>query len=172
MPSKSGRGWVDIRVNAEPAALRNLKNRIMGFPEETMTKFYFQRLQSITASAVDVQKNYIAYDKRLYTETGKRRAALGGNGPGRIDTGKMVDGIKWRGRKVGKAKYQFDFGWLDGTPGYSIFQEHGTKNGVKAMDSLGYAAQFVRTELRLLEENPKGYRVTRAAGWKGDSDAA
>jgi hypothetical protein len=157
--------WLPIRVKTEPAKLRHVQNRIIGFPEEVMEKFYFQKLQSAVASAADVMRNYIEYSPDVVTPTGQARAALGGNGPGRKDTGRMIAGVKWRGGKVGKAKYEFALGWLNGEPGYSIFQEHGTKNGVQAMNSLQYASDFLRRELHLLGTNPQGYRVNNAAMW-------
>lgn len=159
--------WLPIRVQTEGAKRQHVKSRIMGFPGEAMEKYFFQRLQSVTASAVDVMKNYITYDKRVFTDTGRVRAARGDGYAGRVDSGDMVNAITWRGQKISNEKYKFEFGWLDGEPGYSIFQEHGTKNGVQAMNSLAFATEFVRAELRLLGSNPAAFRATRASQWKG-----
>lgn len=155
--------WLPIRIQTEPSKRQAVKSRIMGYPAEAMEKYFFQRLQSVTASAVDVMKNYITYDKRVFTETGLRRSAAGRGYAGRVDTGNMVDAISWRGQKISNEKYKFEFGWLDGTPGYSIFQEHGTKNGVAAMNSLAFATEFARAELRLLGSNPRSFRATAAS---------
>lgn len=158
--------WIPIRIRTERGKMMHMKNRIMGYPEEAMTKYYFQQLQSITASAADVMKNFIEYDRSVRTPTGEARKARGGNGPGRKDTGTMINGITWRGEKISDAKYKFEFGWLNGEPGYAIFQEHGTKNGVRAMHALEYAAQFARTELGFLGNSNKAVRVSRAARWR------
>ena len=160
--------WMPIRIKTEPAKTQYVKNRIMGFPDEAVGKFYFQQLQSVSASAVDVMKNFITYDRSVWTETGLRRASRRGGYKGRNDTGEMVSRITWRGAKVGPHKYKFEFGWLDGEPGYAIFQEQGTKSGVKAMNSLAYAMEFARQELRLMGQNPKAFRGTRASQWKGN----
>lgn len=159
--------WIPIRVKTEPAKMRYVKAKIEGFPEEALGRYYFQQLQSLLASAADVMKNYIEYDPSVRTQTGWARAALGGNGPGRKDTGALIDGITWSGRKVADGKYSFEVGWLNGTPGYAIFQEQGTKTGVRAMNSLEYVTNFIRQELQLLKQNPRAYRVTRAAKWGG-----
>jgi hypothetical protein len=161
--------WLPIRVKAEGAKRQYLRNRILGFPDEAMGKYYFQRLQSVVASGVDVMRNFITYDRSVWTETGIQRAKRGGD-KGRNDTGAMVAAISWTGGKVEKHKYKFELGWLDGEPGYSIFQEQGTKNGVKAMNSLAYVMDFMRQELKLMGENPRAFRGTRASKWKESSD--
>lgn len=165
-----GKDWMPIRVKTEPSKRQHIKNRIMGFPDEAMGKFFFQQLQSVTASAVDVMKNFITYDRSVWTRTGLDRAASSGGYKGRVETGTMVNAITWKGGKVGPHKYKFEFGWLNDEPGYSIFQEHGTKNGVKAMNSLAYAMEFARAELRLLGQNPAAFRGTRAASFRRESD--
>ena len=71
----------------------------------------------------------------------------------------MVNSIKWSGKKVAPHKYEFTVGWLDGTPGYSVFQEYGTKNGVAAMNSLQYTADFMRLELKHMGASPSGFKV-------------
>jgi hypothetical protein len=161
-----GKDWIPIRVKAEPNKRQYLRNRIMGFPDEAVGRFYFQQLQSVTASAVDVMRNFITYDRSVWTQTGIDRASRAGGYKGRVDTGTMVNAISWTGGKVGPHKYKFEFGWLTGEPGYSIFQEQGTKNGVKAMNSLAYAMEFARAEIRLLGQNPRAFRGTRASMWK------
>lgn len=152
--------WLPIRIKTEPAKLRYVKSRIMGYPEEAMGKYFFQQLQMVTASAADVMKNFIMQDKntKKYETTGVK---------GRRKTGAMIDAITWRGSKIGKGKYRFEFGWLDGRPGYAIFQEQGTKNGVRALNSLDYATNFAKQELRLLGQNPAAFRATRASRWGG-----
>lgn len=143
--------WLPIRIKTEPAKMKHVQNRIAGYPEEVMTKRYFQLLQRTTAAAADVMREYIATH-----DFGDK------NGPGRVDSGKMRDSVKWEGRKDAKGVYRFRFGWINGTPGYSIFQEYGTKNGVVGMDALGYAAEFFRKELRLEGVSSRGFRANRA----------
>ena len=150
--------WFQIRTKTEPAKMKYMSAKINGFPDEAAEKYYFQKLQQITAAGADIMRNYIEYDRANFTETGKKRAARGGNGPGRKDSGDMIKGIVWSGKKDGKGKYRFAFGWLNGTPGYSIFQEYGVEGGVKGMNSLQYAREFVRKEIRYLASNGKGTR--------------
>lgn len=156
--------WLPIRIKTEPAKMKHVQARIEGFPEQAVEKFLFQRLQSITAMGADVMRNYIKYERRLVTKTGLARVAKGGKYATRVDSERMVDSVKWEGRKVGN-KYKFRFGWIDGEPGYSIFQEHGTSNGVVGMESLAYAMEFVRRELHLLETTRSAYKTTKASPW-------
>lgn len=163
-----GKDWLPIRVKTEQSKMNRVVDRIEGFPEEVMTKYFFQFLQGIAASGADVMRNYIEYNSHNYTPTGQRRADAGGPGPGRRKSGDMIAGIKWSGKKVAPAKYEFLVGWLDGTPGYSVFQEYGTKSGVTAMNSLQYTADFMRREMKLLGHNPAGAKVSSPPGkWGG-----
>jgi len=163
--------WISIRVKTEPAKMKHVKGRIEGFPQQAIGKYFFQQLQSMTASGADVMKNFIGPQGHpsVRTNTGHERKARGGNGPGRVDTGLMRDSIKWTGRKLGNGNYRFEFGWLNGTPGYAIFQEQGTKNGVRAMNSIGYATEFMRNELRMLGQNRAASRAVRNAQWRHDA---
>jgi len=164
-----GKDWIRIRVKTEPAKMKYVKGRIEGFGEEAMGKFFFQQLQSMTASGVDVMKNFISSHPSVRTRSGAERKARGGNGPGRVDTGLMKDSITWKGYKISKRRYRFEFGWLDGTPGYAIFQEQGTKNGVKAMNSIAYATAFMRNELQLLGQSRSATRLVRNTQWRHDA---
>jgi hypothetical protein len=154
------KNWLGIRVKTEPAKMRYVQGRIAGFPEEAIQKYYFQALQQLAAETVDVMKNYIEYSPDVRTPTGEARGAKG-----RVKSGEMRDAIKWSGRKVGKV-YRFEIGWLDGRPGYAIFQEQGTKNGVKAMESIAYALEFARREVQMMGENPRAMRTRRNDRWK------
>lgn len=162
--------WIKIRVKTEPAKMKYTKGRIQGFASEAMGKYFFQQLQGMTASGADVMRNFISSHPSVRTRTGAERKARGGNGPGRVDTGLMKDSIKWR--YVGKGangNYRFEFGWINGTPGYAIFQEQGTKNGVRAMNSIAYATAFMRNELQLLGQSRRATRLTRNAQWRHDA---
>lgn len=151
--------WFDIRVKTEPAKMKYVSNQILGYPEQAFQKYYFQALQRITAEGADIMRNYLN-TRPNWTDTGQKRKARGGNGPGRVDTGTMRDSIKWSGKKDAKGRYVFKFGWIDGQPGYSIFQEYGTKNGVEGMHSMEYATEFVRSMIKDLAQNGKGTRLS------------
>lgn len=156
-----GKNWLPIRIKTEQAKMKHVVGTIEGFPKEVTQKYYFQALQSIAASAADIMRNYIRYSPVIATKTGK------GDTPprakGRNKTGNMADHVKWRLVESERGKrYKFNVGWIDGEPGYAIFQEQGTKNGVVGMNAIGYATDFVKQELKLLETNPSGYKVKSA----------
>lgn len=143
-----GKNWFDIRIKTEQSAIKNVTSRIEGFPKEAMDKYFFQILQSIGAAAADVGREYIASAK-VSTKTGEAQGRKG-----RVKSGDMKAGFKFDGgHKVSDTKYEFYFGWIDGTPGYSIFQELGTKNGIVAMHALQYARQFAASELKLVSNS-------------------
>lgn len=162
-----GADWIPLRVQAEPNAAKKLKATIEGFPELVMEKYYFQILQQIVSTYVESARLAIETSKGLdtATPTGEARKARGGRGPGRADTGKMVANLKWKGRKEGN-KYVFEIGWLDRVPGYSVFQEYGTSNGVRAMNSLPYILDGIRSELKLYEVGKGGARFRNASRFK------
>lgn len=154
--------WLDVRTKYEPSAMKHAVASIYGHPDQVMEKYYFQKLQQIVAAGADIQREYLN-SRPNYTKTGQKRKAAGGNGPGRIDTGTMKDGIKWSSQKTAKGRYDFKFGWINGTPGYSIFQEYGTANGIQGMGSLAYALEFVRKEIKYLNNGGKGTTTRSAA---------
>lgn len=139
--------------------MRFVQARLAGFPEEVVMPRYFQFLQREVANAAEIMRSYI--EGHNFGDK---------NGPGRVKTGKMRDSVKWEGRKDGKGIYRFRLGWLDGTPGYAIFQEQGTRNGVIAMNALGYTMDFLRTEIRLLGVSSKGFRATKASKFNPEKD--
>lgn len=147
--------WLQIRIQTEPAKLQKMQSRIIGWPEEAFIKNYFQLLQNLTATAADVMRNYIS-DAKTSTPTGIAQGRKG-----RVVTGEMMRGVTSnaggnRGAiKQPNGKYLFKFGWLDGKPGYAVFQEWGTSNGIKAMNAQRYASEWVRKELKLYEVSSK-----------------
>jgi hypothetical protein len=147
--------WFEVRTAFEPSAMKYAQQKIYGHPEKVFTTYYFQELQSLTAAAADVQRNYIN-TKPNSTPTGVARVAAGGNGPGRVDTGEMRDAIKWSARKVSPKRYEFKFGWINGVPGYSIFQEYGTSHGIKGMHSIQYAREFALAEIKFMKSGGRG----------------
>lgn len=125
--------------------LKNIKAGIKAGPDIVTSEGfnYFSRMQAWSAQAYRDTKDYIK--NQAVTPTGLQR----GNPKGRYETGEMYRAFKGtpgggrtssqpRGRGV-KLKFFFEMGWLDRMPGYTLFQEYGTKNGIKAMDALGYA---------------------------------
>lgn len=111
---------------------------------------YFQRLQSIAADAVQIGRIQI---KLATTETGRKRAALGGD-PGRIETGEFYGKLKWEAVSTGKGEYRIRIGWLDGEPEYARFQEFGFQHRsgmyVTGADALGAAQRYFEKELAKL----------------------
>lgn len=156
------RNWIDARIKVRQADIEKVRSKIVGWPDEVMTDIYYPALRAIAAEGREFIRNII--DKST-TATGQARAAAGGNGPGRVDTGDMRRAVGSRASlyKSGKG-FSIFIGWVgtsatlsrtgtragQGTPGYAIFQEHGTKNGVEGMEAIGQAEVFVMTKLRAL----------------------
>lgn len=155
----ASKNWIPIRVQTEPAKMKFMKTRIETFTD-VQIKRYFQLLQYIFATYAEAMRMDIA-GKDYATPTGYARVARGGPGPGRIVTGAMIKGVKWRGRKISDSRYLFEIGWLDGRPGYAIFQEYGTKNGVKAMKILATYQRLIAEEIRLYGANRNQVRTPK-----------
>jgi len=155
--------WIDIRIKTEPANMKHVKARILGYPEEVLEKYYFQFLQYVAAAGADIGRQYIG-SAAVNTPTG-----LGEGRQGRVKSGDMQKNFKWSARKDGK-RYVVDIGWINGTPGYSIFQEHGTKNGIVGMNAVGYVTDWIRSELKFYEGFRKGTRVRNATSWDTGGD--
>lgn len=158
-----GKDWVDIRIKVPQKDFDKIRTRIQGWPDEVMQDVYMPAVRAIAASGREYIRRII--DKST-TKTGEARAAAGGNGPGRVDTGDMrrAVGARTTPYKSGKGFSMF-IGWVGtgsrltrqggdrsttGAPGYAIFQEHGTKNGVEGMEAISQAEVFVMTKLRAL----------------------
>lgn len=71
---------------------------------------------------------------------------------GRIETGEMRDAVSHRTTKVARSQHRAEFGWIDKTPGWAVYQEHGFThvNGgkVAGMYSLSDASEIAREEAR------------------------
>lgn len=108
---------------------------------------FFNFMQKLSAEAYRETKTYIK--DLATTPTGIRR----GSPRGRYDTGAMYDafiGTLGGGTTAGgKYKFRFELGWLNGQPGYTLFQEYGTAGGVKGMEAL----ERGREELQWAQEN-------------------
>ncbi len=154
--------WLSIRVKAPARDFEKIRTKITGWPDEVMVKVYLPQIRAIAAQGRDYIRMII--DKST-TETGIARANAGGNGPGRVDTGDMRRAVGSRTEERAGNKFAMFIGWVGngaklsrrggdrsttGSPGYAIFQEHGTKNGVEGMEAIGQAEVFVITKLRAL----------------------
>lgn len=141
--SRSGNGWAYIRVAGDQKSIKNLAARVTRAPEEIFVKYYYQKLTQIAFRA---RKLMIEIIERSETPTGRRRAARGGGESGRVDTGRMKSLVWARAHKVSTGKYRIEVGWLNDRPGYAIFQEHGTRGGIQAMNALKAASQYMAEE--------------------------
>lgn len=147
--------WFDIRIQTEMENRNAVRNKIMGWPNEVAQEVYWPELQKIGRSAVAFQRDILL---RSTTRTGEERAQHGGR-PGRYKTGDMYKAIRMRANKRANNAFTLFVGWQDGKPGYAIFQEHGTKNGVEAMDSVQQTKEFILSQLQVLSRSG---RVTAA----------
>lgn len=138
--------WFNIRVKTEASAFNAVRNKIMGWPEEVAKEVYWPMLQQVGRDGRDFIR-YIILDST--TPTGEERARRGGNGPGRVNTGNMYNAVSSRARER-KDGFSLFVGWADGRPGYSIFQELGTRNGVVGMNAIQQAEEFMLSQLRAM----------------------
>lgn len=148
--------WIDIRLKTEPSHMKHVRNRIFAYKDQVVEKYFFQFLQYLAATGADIGRNYIA-SSAVSTDTGRREGRQG-----RIKTGEMQRNFKWRVNKEGK-RYNVDIGWVDGEPGYSIFQEQGVTGGVVGMNAIGYVTDWVRQEMKFYEGYRKGMRINKNA---------
>jgi hypothetical protein len=143
---------MDAKIEINKSQLSSLSQKIYAYPEKVAFPNYFQAMQSLVANAAEVGRGYIQFNPNVITPTGEKRVASGvGRYATRYVSGDLAAGFKWVGVKTNNRKYTFKMGWVTGEPAYSIFQEYGTKNGIVGMDALGYATEFLRKELKILE---------------------
>lgn len=145
--------WIQIRIKTEPRFINAVRANIETLPDELFVKYYYQKLAGIGARSANRMRRTILAST---TRTGERRVKKGTGIAGRV-SGKtpagqksMYDSIGWHITKHGKNHYTLQVGWLDGTPGYAIFQEQGTSNGVAAMHALRDATEYARSEIAKL----------------------
>ena len=74
---------------------------------------------------VEAAEDMIRILEAARTPTGEARAAAGGNGPGRVDTGTMRDAIKSRVLEKTPTRTVGAWGWLDEVLDYFVYQEYG-----------------------------------------------
>lgn len=132
--------WFNIRVKTEASKFNAVRSKIMGWPEEVAREVYWPRLEEIGNLGAEFIKNIIA------TDTNTKKYEQGGP-PGRIDSKDMYNKVRSRARER-KQGFSLFVGWNDGRPGYSIFQELGTKSGVQAMNSIQQSQEYMLSLLK------------------------
>lgn len=141
-----GKDWLNIRVKTEASKFDAVRSKIQGWPEEVAKEVYWPMLQEIGRQGRDYIRAIILSST---TPTGEQRARNGGNGPGRVKTGQMFDKVSSRARER-KTGFSLFVGWAEGRPGYSIFQELGTRNGVIGMNAIAQAEEYMLSQLRAM----------------------
>jgi len=164
MASLSGKSWIHIRISGDKQnqGIRKMAARVTRAPEEIFVKYYYRELVKIVFQARTIMLNII---DNASTPTGQRRGSQGRN-----KTGDMRKGVWARVSKVSDGKYRAEVGWLTGRPGYAIFQEHGTRNGIVAMNALQAASDYVSEQMDKLGRG--GSRYTRNVSWDWDAQSA
>lgn len=143
-----------LNLNADKVTkqLRALDVGLATTIKEVKIPNYFQQLQKIAAAATELGRIQI---KLATTDTGKKRAAAGGRGPGRIDSGKFYEKLKWKATRVDKGAYFIRIGWLDGEPDWAAYQElgftHRSGMFVTGADALGAARRYAELEIEKLK---------------------
>lgn len=163
MASTFGHGWAWARLKGDGKALTKMAARITRAPEEIFVKYYYQQITRIVFAARQI---IIKRIETATTPTGRERAKRGGE-PGRIESGTMKKRVWARVNKQGSGRYRADVGWLEGLPGYAIFQEHGTRGGIVAMDALREAGDYIEAEMNKLGRG--GYKYRRDTNWDWNS---
>lgn len=157
------KSWANIRNQAtSQRQMKAMIAQVTAIPRDLIEKKYFAAMTSI---AWDARKLIQEIILESHTETGKERVRSGrGSEAGRYETGAMYNAVWANVRKAGKGgmSYSAQVGWLAGTPGYAVFQEQGTKSGIKGMRALETASQYIEDELRKLARGGRIYsRDTR-----------
>jgi hypothetical protein len=137
--------WFNIKVKTEASQFDKVRTKILGWPEEVAREVYWPELEKIGQEGVELIRFLILSNKdtKKYERTGV---------PGRVDTGRMVDSVTSRARERSGNSFSLFVGWIRGEPGYAIFQEQGTKNGVRALNAIGQAEVYMLERLRGLSK--------------------
>lgn len=158
--SITGRSWLDIRTNGAKfnTELAKMRTSVTTAPNEIF-KGYFNALHRLAWEAAHVGRQKIADDTRTkkYEQTGEK---------GRIDTGKMINSFWANARKEGDKKYKINLGYVAGQPGYSIFQEYGTRNGLRGVEALRAARDHFQAEVGRLGAGGRTYVQRYGWDWK------
>jgi hypothetical protein len=140
------KNWADIRVKTEAKNFDAVRAKILGWPEEVAEETYYPQLEIIAQNGKAIIQDIILSST---TPTGEARRSSGGGSAGRYNTGEMYKQVRARVRKRVRGFSAF-VGWLEGKPGYTIFQEHGTKNGVKGMEAVSQSREYMLSRIRAL----------------------
>lgn len=127
----AGRSWFDIRVQTEVENRNAVRSKIMGWPEHVAQTMYWPALDQIGKDGAEFMRGIIVAEDR-------------------IDTWKMHNSVRSRPRQRAKDAYSLFVGWIDGKPGYAIFQEHGTRAGVVAMNSVSQTQEYMLSRIKQL----------------------
>ncbi len=133
----AGGDWINLRVKVPAQDFNRVRTKIEGWPEEVAKEKFWPALEQIGREGAD----FIRYI--VLTAPDK-------DGGGRIKTGEMYDKVQSRARERAGNAFSLFVGWNRGEPGYTIFQELGTKNGVIAMNSISQAQEYMLSQLRAL----------------------
>lgn len=131
--------------------LEKLQHVIKSHKDEVVMPYYFQKLQSITFYAHAAGREEI---RNAITRTGEARARRGEGVPGRIKSGKFIEGFTLdTGQRIGDT-YEFNIGWLNGLPYWAVYQELGFKHRagmfVTGADALGATRRYIENEMSKL----------------------
>lgn len=135
--------WGSIRVKVNANDFDYVRTKIEGFPDEVSKELIEPAIRKIAAEGAEMIRQLVETDKntRKYEETGIE---------GRMDTKLMRNSVRYYYRNRKKNGFSLFVGWERGLPGYAIFQEQGTKAGVRALNSIPQAQEFMLSELRKL----------------------
>lgn len=152
--------WFNIRMKTEAQNFNAVRSKIMGWPIEVLDNVYRPALEGIAAGGVAYIRSVIDTST---TPTGQRRRARGEGEAGRIETGRMKQMVRARIRPR-KDGFSMFVGWIDGRPGYAIFQELGTAQ-IEAMNAIPQAQEWMLSELRKLNVQGGRYQGSTFEGF-------
>lgn len=108
---------------------------------------------NVVDDMVESMENIARYGWAKTKQFVETRGVASNPNPGRIRTGEMHDALGWEVKKEGNEIYA-RFGWVDGGPPWSLWQEEGTRggqgngSGIEAMQALLDAYVMTREMLR------------------------
>lgn len=154
--------WLDIRVKTEARNLNAVRSRIEAWPDEVAQDIYYPAIKAIAGEGLTYMRGLIEHS-RTNPSGGRKNGSYtvrGGSGQyARKRSGDMLRGTRVENRQ-GKKSLVSTVGWVRGQPGYAVFQEFGTKNGIVAMDSISQTTEYMRGLLQALAKGR--YQATNA----------
>lgn len=137
--------WTGIRMYAKGSRALDAVSQTLKLIPDTITDELYDQLGEICKRAQQIAR------ERIQSMPNKTKE------DGRVKTGAMLRGLTYERRKY-KGYVYIRFGWLNG-PGYSLFQEWGTRRGLIGMNALMEAYNYLETEVAKLDITYKN--VTR-----------